>query len=162
MTDNLETRLRFLEDEAEIHRLAARFSDVINERDVAAFTRLWAAEGAVWTIGPPLASTARGREAISTLLQNLFGIERYFMQMTHSGVVTLNGDRATSRFVMREHGHGEGTYYENLAVYNDELVREVDGWRFIKRVYIYRFLNQKPFDEVAFEAVAAPPDTTSR
>jgi hypothetical protein len=63
---------------------------------------------------------------------------------------------------MREHGHGEGTYYENLAVYNDELVREVDGWRFIKRVYIYRFLNQKPFDEVAFEAVAAPPDTTSR
>jgi hypothetical protein len=153
---------RALEDEAEIHRLAARFSDAVNERDVPVFGRLWADEGAVWSIGPPLAARAEGREAIVAQLGSLYKLERYFMQMTHSGVVTLDGDRATARFVVREHGRGDGTYYENLAVYNDELVREAGRWRFAKRTYVYRFLNQKPVDEAAFEVTAEHSDRTSQ
>jgi len=161
MSSDIETRLRALEDEAKIHRLAARFSDAVNERDSAAFAQLWANEGAVWNIGPPLASHAEGKAAIVAMLEGLFKIERYFMQMTHSGVVTLDGSRATARFVIREHGRGEGSYYENLAVYNDELVREAEGWRFARRSYTYRFLNQKPVDEAAFEVAAAQPDRDS-
>jgi ketosteroid isomerase-like protein len=152
MTGDIEKRLRALEDEAEIHRLAARFSDAVNTRDVAAFAGLWASGGAIWTIGPPLASQAEGREAIVAMLDRLNQIERYFMQMTHSGVVTLAGDRATARFIIREHGRGDGTYYDNLGIYNDELIREADGWRFAKRSYTYRFLNQKPFEDDAFDA----------
>jgi len=152
MTGDIENRLRFLEDEAEIHRLAARFSDAVNTRDLAAFADLWASAGAVWIIGPPLASRAEGREAIVAMLDRLYQIERYFMQMTHSGVITLVGDHATARFIIREHGRGDGTYYENLGVYNDDLVREADGWRFAKRSYAYRFLNQTPFDDDAFDA----------
>ncbi len=87
------------------------------------------------------------------MLEGLYKIERYFMQMTHSGVVVLDGDRATARFVVREHGRGEGTYYENLAVYNDELIRQADGWRFATRSYTYRFLDRKSFDDEAFEVV---------
>ncbi|MBS7542484.1 nuclear transport factor 2 family protein [Ancylobacter oerskovii] len=162
MTADLERRLRALEDEAEIHRLAARFSDAVNERDLAAFGRLWAEAGAVWSIGPPLTSRAEGREAIVGLLESLYKLERYFMQMTHSGVVTLDGDRATARYVVREHGRGDGTYYENLAVYNDELVREADGWRFATRSYVYRFLSQKPVDEEAFEVTGDHPDQISQ
>ncbi|QIO36900.1 nuclear transport factor 2 family protein [Bradyrhizobium sp. 1(2017)] len=152
MTSDIERRLRALEDEAEIHRMAARFSDAVNARDLAAFAGLWASAGAIWTIGPPLASQAEGREAIVAMLGRLNQIERYFMQMTHSGVVTLAGDRATARFIIREHGRGDGTYYDNLGIYNDELIREADGWRFAKRSYAYRFLNQKPFDDDAFDA----------
>lgn len=147
---DIEKRLQRLEDEAEIHRLAARFSDAVNERDVPAFVDLWAREGADWTIGPPLASRAEGREAIAAMIEGLYGLEQYFMQLTHSGVVALDGDRATARFAVREHGRGAASFYDNLAVYNDELVREPDGWRFAKRTYSYRFLNQAPFVDDAF------------
>ncbi|MFC2254832.1 nuclear transport factor 2 family protein [Labrys portucalensis] len=162
MTADLERRLRVLEDEAEIHRLAARFSDAVNERDLWAFGRLWADEDAVWSIGPPLTSRAEGRETIVGLLESLYKRERYFMQMTHTGVVTLDGGRATARFVVREHGCGDGTYYENLAVYNDELVRQAEGWRFAKRSYAYRFLSQKPVDEEAFKVTGNHPGEISQ
>jgi ketosteroid isomerase-like protein len=162
MSGDVERRLRALEDEAEIHRLAARFSDAVNERDIAAFAQLWATDGAVWNIGPPLPLSASGREAIVAMLEGLYKMERYFMQMTHSGVVVLDGDSATARFVVREHGRGESTYYENLAVYNDEFVRQTDGWHFAKRSYTYRFLDRKPFDDDAFEVTAGNVDKLSR
>ena len=72
------------------------------------------------------------------------------MQMTHSGVIEIKGDRATARIVERERGRGESTYYDCLAVYEDVLVREADGWRFAKRFYQYRFLDQSPFGGEAF------------
>ena len=41
-------------------------------------------------------------------------------------------------------------YYDNLAVYDDVLVREPAGWRFLERHYHYRFLDQTPFEGDAF------------
>lgn len=150
MSADIDARLRALEDQAEIQRLAARFSDAVNERDPLAFGTLWASDGAVWEIGEPLPMRSEGRDGIVRMLESLFGIEQYFMQMTHSGVITVNGDRATARFAVREHGRGENSFYENLAVYDDELVRERAGWRFIRRSYSYRFLDQSPFTGAAF------------
>ena len=98
--------------------MAARFGDAVNERDNAAFLSLWADAGAIWEIGKPLAPRAEGNEAIAALLEGLFTIERYFVQMIHSGVITLAGDHAVARFVIREHGRGDSTCYDNLAVYN--------------------------------------------
>ena len=46
--------------------------------------------------------------------------------------------QASARFVERERGRGESAYYDNLAVYQDVLVREAGGWRFAKRSYHYR------------------------
>ena len=146
----LEARLRAVEDRLEIQALAARFSDAVNERDVAAFAQLWASDHPIWEIGPPLPSRAEGKDAIIAMLKGLFQIERYFMQMTHSGVITIDGDRATARFVERERGKGDRTYYDNLAVYDDVLVREPGGWRFLERHYRYRFLDQTPFEGDAF------------
>ena len=146
----VEARLGAVEDRLEIQALAARFSDAVNQRDVTAFAQLWASDHPVWEIGPPLPSRAEGRDAIITMLKGLLRIERYFMQMTHSGVITIDGDRATARFVVRERGKGDGTYYDNLAVYNDVLVREPTGWRFLERHYQYRFLDQTPFAGEAF------------
>ena len=147
---NLEARLRAIEDRLEIQALAARFSDAVNERDVRAFALLWASDHPIWEIGPPLQSRAEGIDEITALLQRLLQIERYFMQMTHSGVIEIKGDQATARFVERERGQGLGTYYDNLAVYDDVLVREPAGWRFLERHYRYRFLDQTPFAGEAF------------
>jgi ketosteroid isomerase-like protein len=147
---SLEARLRAVEDRLEIQALAARFSDAVNERDPKAFAQLWASDHPIWEIGPPLPSRAEGKDAIVAMLQGLYQIERYFMQMTHSGVITIDGDRATARFVERERGKGDGIYYDNLAIYDDVLVRELEGWRFLQRHYRYRFLDQTPFAGDAF------------
>ncbi|KAB1085359.1 nuclear transport factor 2 family protein [Neorhizobium galegae] len=150
---DIEAALRLVEDQLEIQQLAARFSDAANERDVVAFEAVWASQGAVWEIGDPLPARAEGRQQIVELNKQLMKIERYFMQLTHSGVITLDGDRATARFNIREHGRGENSFYDNLAVYNDVLVREPQGWRFLQRSYSYRFLDQGPFGGVAFEVL---------
>lgn len=146
----LETRLRAVEDRLEIQALAARFSDAVNERDVIAFAQLWASDRPIWEIGPPLQSRAEGVDEIIAMLRRLIQMERYFMQMTHSGVIEIKGDQATARFVERERGKGLATYYDNLAVYDDVLVREPAGWRFLERHYRYRFLDQTPFAGDAF------------
>ena len=91
---SLEARLRAVEDRLEIQALAAKFGDAVNERDVSAFAQLWASDRPIWEIGP----RAEGIDEIIAMLRRLFQIERYFMQMTHSGVVTIDGDRATARF----------------------------------------------------------------
>ena len=87
---------------------------------------------------------------ILALLRRLLQAEKYFIQMTHSGVIEIKGDRATARFVEAERGRGESTYYDCLAVYEDVLVRDTEGWRFAKRSYQYRFLDQTPFGGQAF------------
>ena len=169
MTDALETRIRRAEDELAIRALAARFSDCANERDYEGFADLWQAKG-VWEIGPPLESRAVGVDAVVAMLRRLLAPQTGFMQMTHSGVVQLNGDRATARFVEREHGFGRGAgangadqFYENLAVYNDELVREVDGkWRFLKRSYAYRYLDTSAFGGEVFALKAAAAEGQGR
>ena len=145
----LEERLKTVEDELSIRNLVARFTDAVNERDIASFRQLWT-DDAVWEIGPPLQSRAEGVDEIAALLSRLLQTEQYFLQMTHSGVIEIEGDRATARFVERERGRGESSYYDSLAVYEDVLVREGDGWRFAKRFYRYRFLDQSPFGGEAF------------
>ena len=155
MKPDLETRMRSVEDELAIRALAARFTDCCNERDFDGFADLWSAR-AVWEIGPPLPAKAQGVDAIVDMLRRMLTPQKMFIQMTHSGVVTIAGDRATARFVERERGkggHGKGedrsgapTFYENLAVYNDELIREADGkWRFSHRIYVYRYLDTSAF-----------------
>jgi ketosteroid isomerase-like protein len=145
----LEERLKAVEDELSIRNLVARYTDAVNERDIGAFRELWT-DDAVWEIGPPLQSRKEGVDEIVALLSRLLQAEKYFMQMTHSGVIEIKGDRATARFVERERGRGESSYYDSLAVYEDLLMREADGWRFAKRFYHYRFLDQSPFGGEAF------------
>jgi ketosteroid isomerase-like protein len=155
MTD-LESRLRVLEDQMAVQQLAARFTDAVNERNVPAFDGLWASDGAIWEIGRPLAARAQGQQNIVAMLGQLMRIQTYFMQLTHSGVITIEGDRATARWDMRERGKGDGSYYDNLAVYDDVLVRERHGWRFLSRSYTYRFLDQSAFAGEAFQALQSP------
>ena len=95
------------------YNLVARYTDAVNERDIAAFRPLWT-DDAVWEIGPPLQSRAEGIDEIVALLRRLLQAEQYVMQMTHSGVVEIKGDRATARFVERERRRGESSYYDSL------------------------------------------------
>ena len=142
---DLAERLKKIEDELAIRNLAARFTDAVNERDVDAFRTLWT-DDAVWEIGPPLQVSAQGIDAIASMMTRLLELKTLFVQLTHSGVVTFTGeDTAIARFTERERGKGDHDYYENLAIYRDELVRQANGWRFKCRFYEYRYLDTSTF-----------------
>lgn len=146
----LERRLGLVEDELAIRNLAARFTDAVNERDVDAFRQLWT-DDAVWEIGPPTSVRADGVDAITKLWLSLLEPKTLFIQLTHSGVIDFTGrDSATARFTERERGRGEDDYYENLAVYRDELARTPNGWRFKSRKYEYRYLDTTAFSGDVF------------
>ncbi len=142
---NLEKRMRAVEDELEIRNLVARFTDAVNERRTDEFRRLWA-EGGTWEIGAPFSVKATGVDAIGNMLEELFKPKVLFLQLTHSGVVMFTGDNtAKGRFTERERGKGESEFYENLAVYHDDYIRGPNGWRFDRRYYEYRFLDTNAF-----------------
>lgn len=147
---DFERRLGIVEDELAIRNLAARFTDAVNERDVDAFRQLWV-DDAVWEIGPPLSGRADGVGAIVEMFVKLLEPKTLFIQLTHSGVIDFTGrDSATARFTERERGKGAQDFYENLAVYRDELVRTPHGWRFKSRNYEYRYLDTSAFSGAVF------------
>lgn|GEM_PF-694358 len=138
-------RLLRLEDEWAIRNLAARFTDAVNEQDVEAFRSLWSAD-ATWEIGAPFAQAGHGVDAIASMFTSLLATKPEFVQLTHSGVVSFTGETsATARFTEREHGQGPSEFYDNLAVYRDELVKQPDGWKFKRRFYEYRYLDTSAF-----------------
>jgi hypothetical protein len=147
---DLERRLGMVEDEVAIRNLAARFTDAVNERDVDAFRKLWT-DDAVWEIGPPLSARADGVGTIAEMFVRLLEPKTLFIQLTHSGVINFtDNDSATARFTERERGKGLHDYYENLAVYRDELVRAPNVWRFKSRKYEYRYLDTSAFSGAVF------------
>ena len=147
----LQAQMRALTDEADVRTLAAAFSDICNRGDVAEFRKLWTDDG-VWEIGDPLPAQAVGIEAIAQMLTGLLAAWEFFVQMTHSGVVTLDGDRARARWTVQETARSKGgnRFYNNFALYEDEMVRTPEGWRFARRKYDYIYLDDSELHGKAF------------
>ena len=130
-------------DELAIRALAHAFADAVNRRDAATFESLWDDDG-VWEIGEPLPSSAKGISNISAQLLRLWGPLDFFVQQVHGGVVTIDGDRATSRWSVQETGRRhDGGPYNNHALYEDELAKRDGTWRFVRRTYRYLWLDLK-------------------
>lgn len=154
MPNDLEARIAAIEDQTAIRDLAARFTDCVNERDLAGYSELWTPD-AVWEIGTPNYVRAEGVPAIVDLLDRLLLSKVMFVQLTHSGVIQrIDQNTATARFTIRERGKGQADFYDNLAVYHDECVRTNVGWRFKRRFYDYRFLDFAPFTAAAVASKA--------
>lgn len=150
----LKAHLQLMTDEAAIRDLTARFSDACNTRDVAAFRSVWLGDG-VWEIGEPLPARADGIEKIVEMLENLLGSWEFFVQMTHTGVVRVDGDKARARWTVQETArkpNGAG-FYNNFALYEDKLVRAGGHWYFAERRYEYIYLDDSALRGKSFTPV---------
>ncbi len=129
-------------DKMAIQEMAARFSDACNTRNIAAFHALWTPDG-VWEIGKPFETRAEGADAIAQLCQDLLGMWEFFVQMTHSGVIQIDGDTATARWTMHETASSPQAtrYYNNAGLYEDTLVCVNGRWLFKHRRYHYMYLD---------------------
>ncbi len=129
--------------ELAIRDLAARFADCAVRRDLIGFASLWT-EDAFWTIGEPLSGRSEGREAVVAMLKRLLGNLSFFVQLLHSGIVTVAGDEGQARWIVQEVGRlKSGEPYHNYAFYEDRYRLDGGVWRIASRAYDYLWLDQE-------------------
>lgn len=161
--EDMTSALRRLLDENAILDVMARFDDAIIRRDVETFRTLWVEDG-IWEIGQfnpahvqdvqPL--HAQGIEQLVAALELFNRMNEFFFRTTLRGVITLDGDHAivrspTTEYARRHDGHG----YNNVALYQDELVRRNGTWLFVARRYHYVWIDS--VSPIAGNAVELPP-----
>jgi uncharacterized protein (TIGR02246 family) len=147
----LEKRIQRLEDDAAIRELVARFADTTTRADYEGFAKLWAPNG-TFAINRPFTTSATGPEAILAMLHKLRDGRDFFVQFVNTGVLDLQGDRATARWILHEAAKSPGEhYYTPYGIFFDEL-EKVDGqWLFARRSFEYLFLDRGAFTGDAYE-----------
>jgi ketosteroid isomerase-like protein len=141
MTNDIDIRqeVALLRDELAVRRVVEGYSDAVNCRDSAAYAALFDHE-AVWTLGAPMNRRIEGRASIVRYLDSVLGAMDFMVQMVHNVMVTIDGDTAHSRATVREVGRaadgGKASRIPALSVlalYEDELRRSGNRWRFVTR-----------------------------
>ena len=134
----IETRLKQLEDREEIRQLLMDYGRFLDQRDFVAFSRLFAEKEGEWTGGM---GSAKGPDAIRKLMEDTigksprkFGSSNYHVFTNET--IYLDGDRAKAItkwiFVVQSSTNQPQLFY--LGHYEDSIVRENGRWRFLHRV----------------------------
>jgi 3-phenylpropionate/cinnamic acid dioxygenase small subunit len=133
---SLEARLQSMEDQRAIERLLLDYGRTLDNRDFAAYSKLFAANGE-WK---GALGTYRGPAAIRSAMEKIFtdaaaDIPKGMNFHAMSGfVIDVQGDRATARsnFIFYKMD-GNKPEAEVAGRYEDVLVRENGAWRFLQR-----------------------------
>jgi hypothetical protein len=90
----------------------------------------------VWEI-PGLKARYQGHTVIQNVMSSFVGQMAYFVQVNSPAIITVEGDKATARSVIRECGKfsDRNEALEVLGRYEDELVRTPMGWKFTRRAF---------------------------
>lgn len=132
------------EDELAIRRLAAAYSDAVNRGDLDAMVAVYAPDG---VLIPFAGQEYKGRDAIRKVVGESIGRFEYIFQMTHSGMVQVNGDCASCRWWISEISYlGDGKAKHFLGLYQDKVARTEEGWRFTCRRLDPTFLGNITMD----------------
>jgi uncharacterized protein (TIGR02246 family) len=141
----LERRVRVLEDIEAIKRLKHRYADACDRGyDADALAELFA-EDAVWDGG--LFGRHEGREAIYEFFQGVSSDIVFALHYMMNPIIDVAGDRATGTwYLFQTCTFAQGnTPIWGAARYDEEYVRESDGWKFRRLRLVSSFWT--PFDE---------------
>lgn len=128
-----------LADDHAIRALTASYTDAINRGDIDDIAPVYD-DDAVFTMMDRPAVV--GRDAILDTLRRTVARYELIMQLVHSGVVQLDGDRARARWQITElQIPVDGPPRFVAGRYEDEHVRRPDGWKFARRTYTARYLG---------------------
>ena len=122
-------------DETGIQQTISRYSEAASRADWDRVMSTFTAD-ATWEI-PSVGLVYREHAVISQAMSAFVAQMAYFVQVNAPASITVDGDRATARSIIRECGKfsDRDEALEILGYYDDELVRTAQGWRFTRRVF---------------------------
>jgi ketosteroid isomerase-like protein len=127
-------------DRVEIEALRGEYTDAVMMREWDRVAALFTRDGAL-----RMHIEFIGREEIRAGVQQAQDALEFFIQTTHPGQISLEGDCASGRAYLSELIRTrDGNSYLNYAVYHDRYQRTPDGWKFSERVYDVRYLDTTP------------------
>ena len=119
-----------LEDELAIRDLVARYADAVTRRDEKDWAATWARDG-FWRV---MGREASGRDDVVALWNELMRGIPFVVQIPATGTLRVDGDRATGRWTVTEHGKlASGAAILTIGLYDDGYRRERGGWCFERR-----------------------------
>lgn len=147
----LAGRVRVLEDREAIRELMFTYGKLLDAKDLAGYSKLFAKDG-VWEGG---IGSAKGPEEIYQMLDtvfrragaNEFGNSYHIMSDI---VISVDGDNATSwsHWTWIVEGKDGTPTGQRSGHYEDRLVREDGGWKFLHRLTV----TELPTPEMDAEA----------
>jgi ketosteroid isomerase-like protein len=142
---DLERRVQTLEDIEAIKRLKHRYADACDRGyDADTLVPLFA-EDAVWDGG--LFGRYEGREAIRAFFQGVSADIVFAMHYMMNPIIEVDGDRARGAWYLFQtstFAAGNRPIW-GAARYDEEYVREPDGWKFQRLQLVSSFWT--PYDE---------------
>ncbi|AUC61656.1 hypothetical protein AA637_11100 [Cyanobacterium sp. HL-69] len=125
-----------------IKQQVAKFADAVNLRNKNLFTSLWLPDG-IWKLNPPMNMTVTGKDNIGNLFADLLDKWEFFVQMVHTGVVEIQGEKAIARWCMSEIGRShQGKGFQNYGIYQDQLIWRDNQWLFLERTYHFSYIEE--------------------
>jgi hypothetical protein len=141
------SNLQELADRLAIRELIERYSSALTRR-------AWDEMGATyhpdaqWRVGEPDNLFFETRQSIRDGISSIVTQSDFLVQMTHSIVIDLHGERATAVTVVNEIGRVKSANFSMflLGTYNDEITR-VDGrWGFYRRYFQPYYRDLSPLE----------------
>ena len=118
-----------LEDKREIEELAQAYGDAVMRRDAEAWANTWAKDGK-WDLSREMDPVA-GRDTLKGFWTQVMEGYPFVVHHVQPAVVEINGDNAKTRFYVTEQiRDAEGNCFRVEGVYNDDVVRTDEGWKF--------------------------------
>lgn len=128
MTD-IDTRLRAIEDRADIAQLRAHYCHVLDDRDWAGLADLFTEDGEFDGL-----AHAKGRSAIYAFFSGtVAGLAEGFWHFCTNPTIHLNCDTATGRISLQYLSVKKGVSYVSAGHYDDWFQRVEGQWKFRKR-----------------------------
>ena len=139
MSDGDLGRNQDVADELAIRALVAAYTDAINRFDIDDIAHVYDEDSVLTMMDRP---SVVGRPAILDMLRATVARYQLVMQLVHSGVVQLDGDRARARWQITElQVTVDGQPRFVAGRYEDELVRRAHGWQFSRRTFTARYVG---------------------
>jgi len=114
-----------------ISQLAVAYSEAVCRSQIDEAVLAYAADG---VLASGTTEDAVGRAAIAETIRTATKDLEFVFQTTHCGLVEVNGDTAWARFPTTEWAKlPDGRALQFLGVYEDDLERTAEGWRFKRR-----------------------------
>jgi SnoaL-like domain len=133
----LAERVQRLEDREEIRSLIIAYGRALDQRDFAAFARLFAKTDGEWVGG---FGTAKGQAAIQRMMETRIGSNKTgappaSFHILSNDDITVSGDRgsAVTKWVFVRQNDAGKPEWVFLGHYDDTFIREGGHWRFLRR-----------------------------